>query len=81
MTSVLIHVHGTKGVLPLAADLEAAGIQVLGIAGDRNKLVQEVVRHAPDLVICDEVPSWSSPTMPTRVSWLAQLSPVFTHMW
>ena len=55
MTSVLIHVHGSKGVLPLVADLEAAGIQVLGIAGDRNKLVQDVVRHAPDLVICDEV--------------------------
>lgn len=55
MTSALIHVHGSKGVLPLVADLEAAGIQVLGIAGDRNKLVQDVVRHAPDLVICDEV--------------------------
>jgi AmiR/NasT family two-component response regulator len=55
MTSALIHVHGAKGVLPLVADLEAAGIQVLGIAGDRNKLVQDVVRHAPDLVICDEV--------------------------
>ena len=54
MTSVLIHVHGMKGAHPLVADLEAAGIQVLGIAGDRNKLVQEVVRHAPDLVICDE---------------------------
>ncbi|MEY4140286.1 MAG: hypothetical protein RLZZ371_2468, partial [Pseudomonadota bacterium] len=37
------------------ADLEAAGIQVLGMAVDRNKLVQEVVRHAPDLVICEEV--------------------------
>ncbi|MCM2341055.1 ANTAR domain-containing protein [Rhodoferax sp.] len=55
MTSALIHVHGSKGALPLVADLEAAGIQVLGIAGDRNKLVQDVVRHAPDLVICDEV--------------------------
>jgi len=39
----------------LLADLEAAGIQVLGMAADRNKLVQEVVRHAPDLVICEEV--------------------------
>lgn len=55
MTSALIHVHGSKGVLPLVADLEAAGIQVLGMAGDRNKLVQDVVRHAPDLVICEEV--------------------------
>jgi len=54
MTSVLIHVNGLKGTHPLVADLEAAGIQVLGLADDRHKLVQEVVRHAPDLVICDE---------------------------
>ena len=43
-----------KGVHPLAADLQAAGIQVLGLVADRHKLVQDVVRHAPDLVICDE---------------------------
>lgn len=54
MTSALIHIQGAKGVHPLVADLAAAGIQVLGIAADRNKLVQDVVRHAPDLVICDE---------------------------
>ena len=53
MTSALIHVHGAKRVHPLVADLETAGIQVLGTLGDRNKLVQEVVRHAPDVVICD----------------------------
>ncbi len=62
MTSALIHVHGAKRVHPLVADLEAAGIQVLGIAGDRNKLVQEVVRHAPDLVICDAVRPLSVPS-------------------
>ncbi len=54
MTSALIHVNGLKTALPLRADLEAAGIQVLGIATERAKLLQEVVRHAPDVVICDE---------------------------
>lgn len=54
MTSALIHVNGLKAALPLRADLEAAGIQVLGIATQRAKLLQEVVRHAPDVVICDE---------------------------
>jgi len=38
----------------LVADLEAAGIQVMGVAHDRSKLVQDVVRHAPDVVICDD---------------------------
>ena len=55
MTSALIHVHGAKGLLPLVTDLEAAGIQGVGFAGDRYILVQEVVRHAPDVVICEEV--------------------------
>ena len=54
MTSALIHVNGLKAALPLRADLEAAGIQVLGVATERAKLLQEVVRHAPDVVICDE---------------------------
>lgn len=36
------------------ADLEAAGIQVLGVVHERRKLVQEVVRHAPDVVICED---------------------------
>jgi AmiR/NasT family two-component response regulator len=54
MTSALIHVNGLKAALPLRADLEAAGIQVLGVASERAKLLQEVVRHAPDVVICDE---------------------------
>jgi len=54
MTSALIHVNGLKAALPLRADLEAAGIQVLGVATERAKLLQEVVRRAPDVVICDE---------------------------
>lgn len=54
MTSALIHVNGLKTALPLRADLESAGIQVLGVATERAKLLQEVVRHAPDVLICDE---------------------------
>lgn len=54
MTSALLHVNGWTGAHPLTADLEAAGIAVLAMVEDRNKLVQEVVRHAPDLVICDD---------------------------
>ena len=54
MTSALIHVNALKAALPLRADLESAGIQVLGIATERAKLLQEVVRHAPDVLICDE---------------------------
>ena len=34
--------------------LAAVGIQVLGVSLDSHKLVQDVVRHAPDLVICDD---------------------------
>ncbi len=37
----------------MVADLRCAGIQVLGTVTDRSKLLQEVVRHAPDVVICD----------------------------
>jgi AmiR/NasT family two-component response regulator len=54
MTSALVYLHGTKGSPLLVSDLEAAGIQVLGVVDDRSKLVQSVVRHAPDLVICDD---------------------------
>ncbi len=54
MTSALVYLNGTKGSPLLVSDLEAAGIQVLGVMDDCSKLVQEVVRHAPDLVICDD---------------------------
>lgn len=54
MTSALVHLNGPKSAHPLVSDLEAAGIQVLGVVDDCRKLVQEVVRHAPDLVICDD---------------------------
>lgn len=41
-------------VCPLVADLEVAGIQMPGVTSDRHKLVQNVVRHAPVLVMCDK---------------------------
>ena len=52
MTSALVNLIGPSGAHPLVSDLEAAGIQVLGPAGERSKLVQEVLRQAPDVVIC-----------------------------
>ncbi len=54
MTSALVNLNGPTGSHPLAADLEAVGIQVLGCIDERSKLVQEVLRQAPDLVICDD---------------------------
>ncbi len=53
MTSALVFVNGLKAAHPLQADLAAAGIAVLGVVQDRAKLLQEVVRHAPDVLICD----------------------------
>jgi len=54
MTSALVHLNGTQGSARLVPDLEATGIQVLGVVHERHKLVHEVVRHAPDWVICDD---------------------------
>lgn len=54
MTSALLHLHGTQDSLAWVSDLEAAGIQVLAVVHERNKLVQDVVRHAPEVVICDD---------------------------
>jgi AmiR/NasT family two-component response regulator len=53
MTTALVVVSGLKAAHLLQADLAAAGIAVLCTVRDRNKLLQEVVRHAPDVVICD----------------------------
>lgn len=53
MTSALVHVTGLKPTHPLQADLAAAGITVAGTVQDRARLLQEVVRHAPDVLICD----------------------------
>ena len=54
MTSALVHLNGTKGSPLLVSDLEAAGIDVVAVVQDRSKLVHEVVRHAPDVLICDD---------------------------
>lgn len=51
MTSALVFHSGAHAALPLAADLQAIGIEVLAQEHDCSKLVQGVVRHAPDLVI------------------------------
>ncbi len=53
MTTVLVHVNRFNNAHPLQADLAAAGFDVLATVQDRAKLLQEVVRHAPDVVICD----------------------------
>lgn len=52
MTSALVILNGPTGSPPLVSDLEAVGIEVLGSINERSKLVQEVLRQAPDLVIC-----------------------------
>lgn len=51
MTSVLLLRQGPRGLLPLQADLEAAGLVVLAVVEDCSKLVQAAVQHAPDLVV------------------------------
>ncbi|MBA3594336.1 MAG: type IV pili methyl-accepting chemotaxis transducer N-terminal domain-containing protein [Polaromonas sp.] len=53
MISALVILNGPEGPHSLAADLEAVGIQVLGTVRGCSKLVQEVLRQQPDVVICD----------------------------
>ena len=53
MTSALLCSSRQKTAPTLAADLAAAGIAVLATVEDCSKLVQAVVLHAPDVVICD----------------------------
>ena len=58
MTSVLVYANGpepaAKGPGPefLELDLQAAGFTVLAVVRDCAQLVQRVLRHTPDLVIC-----------------------------
>jgi len=54
MTSALVNLNGPAGAHPLVSDLEAAGIQVLGVLHERSKLVQEVLRQAPDVLVCHD---------------------------
>ena len=51
MTSVLFLRQGPRGLLPLPADLAAAGFELLATVDDCSKLVQASVQHAPDLVV------------------------------
>ena len=54
MTTVLLTLSGPVGSHPIASDLQDAGISVLGSVQDRSKLVQEVLRSAPDVLICHD---------------------------
>lgn len=54
MTSTLLYVNRQMTAPTLRADLQASGISVLAIVHDADKLVQAVVVHAPDVLICDE---------------------------
>lgn len=54
MTTVLVNLSGPAGAHPLIADLQAVGIEVLGSIEERSKLVREVLRQAPDLLICHD---------------------------
>jgi two-component system, response regulator PdtaR len=54
MTSALVNLNGPAGVHPLVSDLEAAGIRVVGVVHERSKLVQELLRQAPDVLVCDD---------------------------
>jgi AmiR/NasT family two-component response regulator len=53
MTTAVIHCRGAVGTPPLADDLLAAGIHVIG-AVERGNLVQDVIRLAPDVLICHD---------------------------
>lgn len=53
MTSVLVYSSGARAADSLLPDLQSAGFTVLATAGECSKLVQAVVRHAPDLVVAD----------------------------
>ena len=53
MFYVLVYVDGLKTPHLLLADLAAVGIALRATVRDRAKLLQEVVRHAPDVLICD----------------------------
>lgn len=54
MTSALLFAHRQLAAPTLAADLQAAGIAVLATVQEVSKLVQAVLQHAPDVVICNE---------------------------
>lgn len=52
MTSVLLCVDASAATRLQAADITGAGLQLLHVMDDCDNLVQGVVHHAPDVVIC-----------------------------
>jgi len=52
MASALAYLNAPQGASALVADLEAVGVQLLPPLLQCNKLVQEAVLHAPNVVIC-----------------------------
>lgn len=52
MTSVLLCVDASTAAGLKAPDITGAGLQLLHVLDDCNNLVQGVVHHAPDVVIC-----------------------------
>ncbi len=53
MTSAFVVSSGGAGAPPLRADLETVGIDVIGVA-EIATMVPDVIRGAPDLVVCYE---------------------------
>ncbi len=53
MTSVLVFLSDASASQVQTSDWVTAGFEVLGPVTDRSKLVQAVVRHAPDVVVVD----------------------------
>jgi AmiR/NasT family two-component response regulator len=53
MTSVLFFGAKLGAGAVQGADLQAAGLVLLGEVSERNKLVHGVVRHAPDVLVCE----------------------------
>ena len=58
MTTAFLNLNGAHGAHSLRADLESVGINVIGHSELRGNLVQDIIRSAPDLVICyDPMPT------------------------
>jgi two-component system, response regulator PdtaR len=78
MTTALLCAPRPASLPSLVSDLAAAGLTLLATEEDCSKLVQAVVRHAPDVVVCDGAQptrAWFNAlhllqqTMPRPVIW------------
>jgi two-component system, response regulator PdtaR len=73
MTSALVSVQLSTTSLPLIADLENVGIEVIANTADCSKLVQDVLKCAPDLIVCfDALPG---ETLFRAIELLGETSP------